>query len=97
MKLIGRHNEKKKLEHLLRSNEAELLAIYGRRRVGKTFLIREFFKGKGIFFEIVGQKNASFQTQLDNFYQSIYAAFSPDLPLKKPESWKEAFSTLNNF
>jgi hypothetical protein len=97
MKLIGRHNEKKKLEHLLRSNEAELLAIYGRRRVGKTFLIREFFKGKGIFFEIVGQKNASFQTQLDNFYQSIYAAFSPDLPLKKPESWKEAFSTLTSF
>jgi len=94
MKLIGRVNEQNKLDHLLHSNEAELLAIYGRRRVGKTFLIREFFKGKGVFFEIVGQKNASYKTQLENFYQSIYETFLPDLPIKKPESWKEAFSIL---
>ena len=97
MKLVGRNNEQTKLDFLLNSNEAELLAIYGRRRVGKTFLIREFFKGKGLFFEIVGQKNAPYQTQLENFHQSIYETFSPDLPIKKPESWKEAFSTLTSF
>ncbi len=97
MNLVGRDNEKTKLDHLLHSNESELLAIYGRRRVGKTFLIRQFFKGKGFFFEIVGQKNASYQTQLDNFHQSIRETFMPDLPIKKPESWKEAFSILTSF
>ena len=44
MKIIGRESEKDILNQLLASKQAELLAIYGRRRVGKTFLIRTFFE-----------------------------------------------------
>lgn len=42
--VIGREEEKKLLEELLYSGEAELIAIYGRRRVGKTYLIRNFYQ-----------------------------------------------------
>ena len=45
--IIGREAEKRTLEQILNSPNAKFLAIYGRRRVGKTHLIREFFEGKG--------------------------------------------------
>lgn len=92
--IIGRKSEKKKLSKILRSDEAEFLAIYGRRRVGKTFLIHEFFQGKGLYFELTGQKDAGLKMQLDNFYQAVQEAFKPTLPIKKPDSWKEALSIL---
>jgi AAA+ ATPase superfamily predicted ATPase len=92
--IIGRNDEKKKLAKILHSGEAEFLAIYGRRRVGKTFTIREFFKNKGLYFEVTGQKDATFNEQLDNFHKTLHEIFKPDLPIQKPESWKEAFSFL---
>ncbi len=93
-KLIGREKEKKKLARILNSKQAEFIAIYGRRRVGKTFLVRESFKRKKIYFELLGQKNADLKGQLDNFYISLTNAFQPELPIKKPENWKEALSIL---
>ena len=49
MKIIGRKNEIKTLERLYNSGRAEFVAVYGRRRVGKTFLIGETFKGRITF------------------------------------------------
>ena len=92
--VIGRKNEIKKLKKILQSKEAEFLAIYGRRRVGKTFLIREVFQNNDFYFELVGQKDAGFKEQLKNFHTAIHKAFRPRLPVKMPESWKEAFSFL---
>ena len=93
-KIIGREEERKKLLKLYNSNEAEFLAIYGRRRVGKTFLIREFFQNRDLYFEIMGHKDASLKEQLDNFYSSLQETFKPNLPIKKPESWREGFLIL---
>ncbi|HTN39238.1 MAG TPA: hypothetical protein VL053_19305 [Arachidicoccus sp.] len=42
--LIGREEEKQELKDLLKSKKAELLAVYGRRRVGKTYLIQNYLK-----------------------------------------------------
>lgn len=92
--IIGRKNEKKKLARILDSGEAEFLAIYGRRRVGKTYTIREFFKNTGLYFEVTGQKDATLNEQLDNFHKTLHETFKPALPIQKPESWKEAFSFL---
>ena len=61
-KLVGRIQEKKIIEDALASTGAELIAIYGRRRIGKTFLIRSVYK-KYIKFESTGVHNATMQEQ----------------------------------
>ena len=53
MSLYGRHRETDYLDGLLASGQAEFLAIYGRRRVGKTFLIRGYLKCH-LAFELTG-------------------------------------------
>ena len=85
--IIGREREKRKLSKILNSGDAEFLAIYGRRRVGKTFLIQEYCHGKGLFFELIGQKDVSLKMQLENFYHAVQEAFKPALPIKKPDSF----------
>lgn len=50
MKLIGRDNEKRTLESLYDSDSSQFVAIYGKRRVGKTFLVKELFKNRMAFW-----------------------------------------------
>ena len=47
--IVGRYEEKKMLQEICESADPQFLAVYGRRRVGKTFLISEFFKNKGVY------------------------------------------------
>ena len=49
-KIIGRKRELEKLSDYMQSGRSEFVAVYGRRRVGKTFLIRSFFKDKFDFY-----------------------------------------------
>jgi AAA+ ATPase superfamily predicted ATPase len=65
--IIGRQKEKKTLSKILALKEPEFLAIYGRRRVGKTFLIRNFFNDKGLYFEITGQYKTNYNSSLKTF------------------------------
>ena len=44
-KIVGRQEEQKTLQKCFESPKAEFVAIYGRRRIGKTFLVKQFFKG----------------------------------------------------
>ena len=46
MKIIGRKRELQILEQIYTSKQSEFIAVYGRRRVGKAFLVREFFDNK---------------------------------------------------
>ena len=41
--LVGRQNEWELLDEVMKSRESEMVIVYGRRRVGKTFLINKFF------------------------------------------------------
>lgn len=93
-KIIGREKEKRVLSKLSTRNEPEFIAIYGRRRVGKTFLIRNFFRDKGLYFEVTGQYQTSYKLQLENFYHALFKTFSITRPIPKPSSWKEALSLL---
>lgn len=94
-KIIGRKKELALLNEIFHSKEAEFLAIYGRRRVGKTFLIREFFSNKGIYLEVTGQKEGSLQEQLKNFSLHLIKIFSKeDVSFNTPKTWKEAFERL---
>ncbi|MEO7044203.1 MAG: ATP-binding protein, partial [Ferruginibacter sp.] len=70
--LIGREAERKLLEKVFDSGNPELVAIYGRRRVGKTFLIRTAYSGR-IIFEFSGIHSGNMDTQLQNFTNSMKA------------------------
>ncbi len=91
MALIGRKREIKELNRLLASKEAEFLAIYGRRRIGKTFLVREHFE-KQLCFELTGIKDGTLQEQLVNFHVQLSERSRKKHPL--PTSWQEAFQQL---
>ena len=89
--LVGRDNEQSVLLSLLDRDESQFCAVYGRRRVGKTFLIRETFAGK-FAFQHIGLANASRKEQLYEFRESLRQA---GLTLRTtPQSWYEAFHKL---
>jgi AAA+ ATPase superfamily predicted ATPase len=73
--MIGRINEIKELNRLYDSKKAELVAIYGRRRVGKTFLVDDVFEGRITFrhagLSPVETKKGALGMQLKNFYNSL--------------------------
>lgn len=96
--LIGRYQEQQILENLLQSNTAEFFAIYGRRRVGKTFLIKTFFNQKDcIFFHITGARNAPMKEQINDFTRIVESVFyNNSFSLSNPSNWKKAFELLTN-
>ncbi|GJM07478.1 MAG: hypothetical protein DHS20C10_12120 [marine bacterium B5-7] len=79
---------------LCQRQQAEFLAVYGRRRVGKTYLIRHYFKEKGLYFELTGSRGANLSTQLQHFANSFSDAFQQGKPIPCPDSWQSAFDTL---
>jgi len=92
--IFGRERELKILERLLHSPKPEFLAIYGRRRVGKTHLIHEFYKDKGVYFSVTGSKNSNKKLQLRKFYRELKSKFLlPDTD-KEPKDWDEALFVL---
>lgn len=94
---VGRKKELKILNGLYESNSTEFVAVYGRRRVGKTTLIAEAFKGKITFMNtgiapIDSDEGSQMEIQLNNFYLSLIK--QSEEQIKKPESWFEAFQAL---
>jgi len=96
MKLIGRIPEKKTFEHCLNSTESKLIALYGRRRVGKTFLVRQYF-GTKIKFEVAGLYNGEMSDQLTHFASTLVKYGSSEAGLHRPTTWKAAFDMLERF
>lgn len=92
--VIGRKKEIARFDRLLKSNKAEFLAVYGRRRVGKTFLINHFFQGKGLFFEITGTKKTPRAEQLRKFHREWTNLFGNVNKLLPPKDWGEALYRL---
>lgn len=91
--LIGRRPQISELNDALSSNRAELVALYGRRRVGKTFLVRQVYANR-IVFEVSGLLNGNKKEQLQNFTYTLRQSF-PDYPIQKvPGDWLTAFFEL---
>jgi hypothetical protein len=74
------------------AGDPELLAVYGRRRVGKTFLIREHLKDQ-IVFEVAGMHEQSTSSQLAGFHAALRRAF-PNVASVQPRTWLDAFEIL---
>ena len=89
--IIGRENEQKRLRNIYHSGKAEFVAIYGRRRVGKTFLIRQLFENEFVF-DLAGLANANTKEQLVNFTLSLNRVTKTHN--KTSKSWLLAFESL---
>ena len=89
--MIGRIQEKARLLEAASSKYSEFVAVYGRRRVGKTFLVRETFN-YSFTFQHSGLSQANYALQLSEFWRSMKGQGLPDCPL--PKDWFEAFASL---
>ena len=69
-RLIGRRKEQAKLQACMNSERSEFVVIYGRRRIGKTFLVRRFFEDK-YAFSFVGKHEMTKDLQLQEFAKSL--------------------------
>lgn len=89
--MFGRTKEYKKIDALMQSKKAEFVAIYGRRRVGKTYLIKQYFKNDFTFYH-TGIANVKTNTQLTEFERSMNSYAKK--PVNTPANWFDAFTAL---
>lgn len=97
MDIVARDYEVSILEKILVSNKPEFVVVYGRRRVGKTFLIKNFFRKKNcIFLHVTGIEKGAFVAQRKNFCRRLSEVFHHNLPLSVPKDWDGVFSILKS-
>lgn len=94
MRIIGRKKEQEVLQNCLLSKKAEFLAVYGRRRVGKTFLIKEYFKENFTFYT-TGVPELTMKEALKVFHQSLISYGYHEA--KQPSDWFDAFEQLKHY
>jgi len=93
--IVGRKQERLLLEQIYMRDDPDFLAVYGRRRVGKTFLLRNFFKNLPCtYFEVTGLKDGTLEEQIQRFLQKLKEAFLEEIPTPAPKTWIEAFQLL---
>ena len=92
--MLGREEEKRILLSLLESEKSEFVAIYGRRRVGKTYLVRETFN-YNFAFQHTGLQGGSIHEQLEEFANSLIMAGMKKV--KRPKNWSQAFFMLGQY
>ena len=96
MELVGREKEIIKFKKIMNSGGAEFIAVYGRRRIGKTFLIREFF-GSHFVLDFSGAFEVEYDLQLDNFF-SEYSRWTVNKREQiPPKDWTTAFKYITDY
>ncbi len=93
-KLIGRVEECERLDDCMSDHSAQLVIVYGRRRVGKTFLVNEYFDNR-FAFKITGAYNQDRSFQLRNFSAELKRKSGRDW--SRPKDWVEAFECLREY
>jgi uncharacterized protein len=91
--ILGREEEKSILDDISTSDKAELVAVYGRRRVGKTYLIKTYL-AKQINFHYSGLHGVETEVQLQRFTQAMSKQLNAGVALKLPADWFAAFDML---
>lgn len=93
-RIIGRDNEQRQLQKCMDSDRAQLVLVYGRRRVGKTFLIDKFFNGR-FSFKIAGSYNQPKNIQIRNFMNELNLQWGRKNDV--PDDWTDAFFLLREY
>lgn len=91
MEMVGRVQERRCLDRCDGSDKSELVCVYGRRRVGKTFLVEQTL-GPFFAFHVVGSKDAATSSQLREFGLELTDRGDPNP--NPPADWREAFNRL---
>ena len=94
MMLIGRSEECRRLKQAIDDDKSHFIALYGRRRVGKTFLVKEYFEHKFTFY-CTGLLKGNKKQQLANFTNALSTHFSDYEPLTQISTWFDAFNSLS--
>lgn len=92
MEVVGRDDEKKRLLELLENDKSNFLAVYGRRRIGKTYMLRNVYS-KNLVFECTALNSIGKLEQLSNFCDVLINEYGFAIE-KKPRNWIEAFRLL---
>ena len=92
--IIGRNSEIEELHEYANSTKSEFVVVYGRRRVGKTFLIRETFNQKFQFY-LTGLGNSTDEKQLNNFLKTLNN-YKPQ-KIESVTNWFDAFQLLIDY
>lgn len=94
--MIGRIEQTKAMEKSITAKRSAFVAITGRRRVGKTFLIRQVYE-KNFCFTVTGIQNTAVQTQINNFLNKL-KEYSPKQPIVgKINSWQDVFILFKKY
>ncbi|MVM36657.1 AAA family ATPase [Spirosoma sp. HMF3257] len=94
MKIAGRLQEISVLQSLLQKDGSEFLAVYGRRRIGKTYLVRQVYSAN-LIFECSGLHQKEFSQQLENFWLTLTEVDKKPKPM--PKTWLQAFAQLKTY
>jgi len=92
--IVGRRDEVARLDRCMESRSAQLIIVYGRRRVGKTYLINEYYDYK-FAFKLTGAYKRSKVFQLENFADEMRQKSGKTHPV--PSNWREAFRQLREY
>jgi len=94
MAIIGREKEQEILQRCMQSGKPEFVAVYGRRRIGKTYLVRQFFHEQFDFYT-TGIYEGTRQEQLDVFCNQLNHYSGAAFP--KVDNWFDAFNQLKTY
>lgn len=92
--IIGRDREKETLKNCMESGRPEFIAVYGRRRIGKTFLIKQYFKNKFDFY-MTGVVGSTMPEMLEYFNVQLQQYSGREWPLAT--TWIKAFRQLQEY
>ena len=94
--MIGREYEIHRLKESLESDKSELISVYGRRRIGKTYLIRNVYE-KYLKLEMTGMYGGKSQQQLEIFHDQLKMVSSRFTKVAAPVNWHDAFELLKTY
>lgn len=94
--VIGREQEQEQFKKWLQSPQAEFAVIYGRRRIGKTHLVQEYFSEQMVF-SFSGSYDTETDIQINNFYVELKRIWQKSETYAAPKNWSEAFHILTDY
>jgi AAA+ ATPase superfamily predicted ATPase len=93
---VGREAEINILKELFTRNQSDLIAVLGRRRIGKTYLVKKVFKDQ-LIFHFTGIKNADKNTVIKEFTRKITELSHSAFTIAPPTTWMDTFGLLKSY